>query len=155
MLVCIADSVLFVSALVCIICIILATIYIFRESLCNCPPADRHNRNARHPHHNGSSHHNGGPDPLDPPPPYSESASRTYEPGTHLINRRPHVPVQVNAQVSRTPPLTRAYDWERGPASRAPAGPIQAPVRQQDRGEGSSNLGATRTSTGYGRSKVR
>jgi hypothetical protein len=95
-----------------------------------------------------------------PPPPYSknptEPANQGWRPGfwtgaalggaaTHLFgNRR-------QAQPASTP-----YDWERvsffsaRPASYAPAEP-----RFDNRGEGSSNLGAMRRSTGLGGSNVR
>lgn len=101
--------------------------------------------------------------PQPPPPPYSknptEPANQGWRPGfwtgaalggaaTHLFRNR------TQAQPAATP-----YDWEReqtprpsffGSRPRAPTQP-----RFDDRGEGSSNLGAMRRSTGLGGSNVR
>ncbi|OAX35661.1 DUF1183-domain-containing protein [Rhizopogon vinicolor AM-OR11-026] len=96
-----------------------------------------------------------------PPPPYTKDASSAapsdgtqWRPGfwtgaalgalgNHLLNRSPSRPGE--------------YDWER--ERRSPFGSSRArPVNSydsQDRGEGPSNLGAMRTSTGYGGSSSR
>ncbi|KAF7336671.1 OPT-domain-containing protein [Mycena venus] len=104
-------------------------------------------------------------DPSAPPPPYSKGAPTTNEPGwrpgfwtglglggaaAHLFNNRRNQ-------------NSRAYDWERERAQRPPPttggffGGQRSTARysQEDRGEGSSNLGAMRRSTGLGGSNVR
>ncbi|KAJ7756511.1 hypothetical protein DFH07DRAFT_868302 [Mycena maculata] len=94
------------------------------------------------------------------PPPYSKTAPTLNEGwrpgfwtgavlgglGTHLFNNRQN---------------TRAYDWERERSYRPPTtgsmfGQRRSSARHtEDRGEGSSNLGAMRQSTGFGGSSVR
>ncbi|KAJ7761541.1 DUF1183-domain-containing protein [Mycena maculata] len=94
------------------------------------------------------------------PPPYSKTAPTPNEGwrpgfwtgaalgglGTHLLNNRQN---------------TRAYDWERERSYRPPTtgsmfGQRRSSARHtEDRGEGSSNLGAMRQSTGFGGSSVR
>lgn len=106
-------------------------------------------------------------DPTAPPPPYSSKAAPTpneqpgWRPGfwtglglgglgAHLLNNRQNQ-------------NSRAYDWERERAHRPPptTGGLfgqRSTARdysQEDRGEGSSNLGAMRRSTGLGGSSVR
>ncbi|KAJ7104084.1 hypothetical protein B0H15DRAFT_767091 [Mycena belliarum] len=99
-----------------------------------------------------------------PPPPYSKrpfpaASSEGWRPGfwsgaslgglmTYLLNNRGND--------------RRAYDWERErsyqppPPSGSMFGQRRSTVRySQDRGEGSSNLGAMRQSTGFGGSSVR
>lgn len=106
-------------------------------------------------------------EPGAPPPPYSytkptdnTSARPGWRPGfwtgaavgglaNHMMNRR------------RNPPQP-SYDWER-PANPAPrprpslfgGGGFRRPASSDDRGEGSSNLGSMRRSTGLGGSSVR
>ncbi|OCH94863.1 DUF1183-domain-containing protein [Obba rivulosa] len=128
----------------------------------------------------GSGWFSGGSRPddrTDPPPPYSKHpSSDTSSPrgegwqpgfwtgaalgglGTYLLNRR---------ERERARPPTAAYDWESERAFRAappvqPASPSgwssnwagrRAP--NVDRGEGPSDLGRTRRSTGLGGSNVR
>lgn len=94
-----------------------------------------------------------------PPPPYTKNPSSAtpsdatqWQPGfwtgaalgvlgNHLLNRSQSRPVEY-------------YDWERerrfSPRTRPPSS-----FDSQDRGEGSSNLGVMRTSTGYGGSSSR
>ncbi|KAJ7170744.1 DUF1183-domain-containing protein [Mycena crocata] len=99
-------------------------------------------------------------DDTSPPPPYSKTApasSEGWRPGfwtgavlgglgTHFFNNRQN---------------SRAYDWERDRAYRPPAagsmfGQRRSSARYtEDRGEGSSNLGSMRQSTGFGGSSVR
>jgi len=94
---------------------------------------------------------------TSPPPPYTKDAGSgsgsQWQPGfwtgaalgalgNHILNR---------------PSESREYDWERerrlpGSISRSRLVPG---YDSQDRGEGSSNLGAMRTSTGYGGSSSR
>ncbi|RDB26261.1 Store-operated calcium entry-associated regulatory factor [Hypsizygus marmoreus] len=99
-------------------------------------------------------------DDYTPPPPYSKNptgANEGWRPGfwtgaalggiaNHLFNRRQ----------AETRPTT--WDWER----EQPRFPIfggrrtaPPPTQPDDRGEGSSNLGAIRRSTGFGGSNVR
>ncbi|KAG0695598.1 DUF1183-domain-containing protein [Suillus ampliporus] len=98
---------------------------------------------------------------TSPPPPYTKDASSSspsdgtqWQPGfwtgaalgalgNHLLNRDPSQP--------------REYDWERerrSPFSSSRSRPVPG-YDSQDRGEGPSNLGAMRTSTGYGGSSSR
>jgi len=110
----------------------------------------------------GSDHYH------DPPPPYqknnNQGADGTWRPGfwtgaavgglaNHLWNRRQADPVQ-------TRPRHTAYDWEQDRVPRSSLfgarGPTTTPRREtQDRGEGTSNLGTMRRSTGFGGSQVR
>ncbi|PCH42589.1 hypothetical protein WOLCODRAFT_132447 [Wolfiporia cocos MD-104 SS10] len=113
----------------------------------------------------------------DPPPPYtkyptsSTSASRAgWRPGfwsgaalggigTYLLNRN-------QRERERARPATAAYDWEQERVFR-PSSPSSRPsgwgfgsgrrsgFSSEDRGEGSSNLGSMRRSTGIGGSNVR
>ncbi|KAG1722270.1 DUF1183-domain-containing protein [Suillus lakei] len=97
---------------------------------------------------------------TSPPPPYtkdagsgSQSSGAQWQPGfwtgaalgalgNHLLNR---------------PSQSQEYDWERErrlPGSISRSRPVPG-YDSQDRGEGSSNLGAMRTSTGYGGSSSR
>jgi hypothetical protein len=103
----------------------------------------------------------GGTDNADAPPPYSKNnPSEPWRPGfwtgaalggiaTQLFNRRQPEPRPAE-------PGPAPYDWEgyRAVPSFFRARPAPAPARE-DRGEGSSNLGATRRSTGLGGSNVR
>ncbi|KAJ7650197.1 hypothetical protein FB45DRAFT_11973 [Roridomyces roridus] len=100
-------------------------------------------------------------DPSAPPPysknPPAEAANEGWRPGfwtgallgglgTHLYNNN------NNRQ------NTRAYDWERRQQTRynSPAGGSSFRRRpNEDRGEGPSNLGSMRQSTGFGGSSVR
>ncbi|PPQ67518.1 hypothetical protein CVT25_006059 [Psilocybe cyanescens] len=107
-----------------------------------------------------------GDNPTDPPPPYSKTpqpgSQQGWRPGfftgaalgglaNHLWNR------------PRTDPArTASYDWERRtrPVPRSSllgggSGFRQPSYRSDDRGEGSSNLGSMRRSTGLGGSSVR
>ncbi|KAJ7126930.1 DUF1183-domain-containing protein [Mycena epipterygia] len=100
-------------------------------------------------------------DDTSAPPPYSKSAPTPNEGwrpgfwtgavlgglGTHFFNNRQN---------------TRAYDWERERSYQPPTttgsifGQRRSTARQtEDRGEGSSNLGSMRRSTGLGGSSVR
>ncbi|GLB40405.1 putative oligopeptide transporter [Lyophyllum shimeji] len=102
-----------------------------------------------------------------PPPPYSKTppdGSQGWRPGfwtgavlggalNHLYNR-------VRAQPQPQPePRARptVWDWERPqPRSSMFGGrPVTTSAQYDDRGEGSSNLGSLRRSTGYGGSNVR
>lgn len=98
-------------------------------------------------------------DPNIPPPPYSKTTSEAsqgsgWRPGfwtgaalgglgAALLNR---------GQTREAAQRPASYDWER-----APLFSRRSPVtsRSDDRGEGSSNLGAMRRSTGLGGSNVR
>lgn len=124
-------------------------------------PCLRRNRSdANHvspPSYPGDRQNRPGPDGsyyTSPPPPYTKDAgsgnSSQWQPGfwtgaalgalgNHLLNR---------------PSESREYDWER--ERRLPGSLSRSrPVASQDRGEGSSNLGAMRTSVGYGGSSSR
>ncbi|KAJ7475902.1 hypothetical protein FB451DRAFT_261752 [Mycena latifolia] len=99
-------------------------------------------------------------DTSSPPPPYSKSTPNPNEGwrpgfwsgailgglGAHLFNNRGN---------------NRAYDWERERSYQRPPtssmfGQRRSSARySEDRGEGSSNLGAMRQSTGFGSSSVR
>jgi len=100
-----------------------------------------------------------------PPPPYSKTPQHPtgsgWRPGfwtgaalgglaNHIWNRQRDEPVRATS-----------YDWERyrqpQPQPRMPffGGGGSRPVSNEDRGEGSSNLGSMRRSTGLGGSKVR
>lgn len=126
----------------------------------NSGPSTGYNRGS------GSTPNYGGPggwfpgtdEPQAPPPPYTKNpsnASDTWQPGfwtgtalgaagTYLMNR--------NNERRRSPPLPRArWDWERSATSSRPSSEFD----NTDRGEGSSNLGAMRSSTGFGGSRVR
>jgi len=97
-----------------------------------------------------------------PPPPYSKSApepgAQPWRPGfwtgaalgglgAHLLNRR---------QPANPEPRAVPWDWEREPNRRAPIfGGRRMPSGSEDRGEGSSDLGGMRRSTGLGGSRVR
>ncbi|KAH7919507.1 hypothetical protein BV22DRAFT_856636 [Leucogyrophana mollusca] len=103
--------------------------------------------------------------PGSPPPPYTKNPSHDtpadgtqWRPGfwtgaalgglgAHLLNR------------SRSQPRAAAYDWEedRTPfrGRTRPVSSFEDRGRDRDRGEGSSNLGAMRSSTGYGGSSTR
>ncbi|KAJ6619815.1 hypothetical protein B0H10DRAFT_1793068 [Mycena sp. CBHHK59/15] len=94
------------------------------------------------------------------PPPYSKTAPPTNEGwrpgfwtgavlgglGNHFLNNR--------RQTGYNP---RAYDWERSQSYRPPSmfGQWRNTAQSEDRGEGSSNLGPMRQSTGIGGSNVR
>jgi len=118
------------------------------------------------PTHNnrGSTPGYGGPggwfpgtdEPNAPPPPYTKHTSNdAWQPGfwtgtalgaagTYLMNR--------NNERRRSPPPQRArWDWERSATTSRPSPRFD----NSDRGEGSSNLGAMRSSTGFGGSRVR
>ncbi|PFH53035.1 hypothetical protein AMATHDRAFT_138919 [Amanita thiersii Skay4041] len=107
----------------------------------------------------------------DPPPPYSanykppNSSNQGWRPGfwtgaavgglaTHLFSRRRQPP---------PPPAPTPYDWERQRSFRMPFfsrfNTQRAPVRPNfdydDRGEGPSNLGSMRRSTGFSGTNVR
>ena len=95
---------------------------------------------------------------MDEPPPYPKpEGNQGWRPGfwtgaalggfaNHLINRQRPEP--------RVAPV--AYDWERVPGASFFGGRRTPPVaRYDDRGEGPSNLGAMRRSTGLGGSTVR
>ncbi|KAF8349163.1 hypothetical protein F5887DRAFT_553632 [Amanita rubescens] len=109
----------------------------------------------------------------EPPPPYTDDRQKRNEsaegwrPGfwsgaalgglaTHLFNRNSSQP---QAQPDRAAP----YDWERERSFQIPfvsrplrrAAPSQPARNDDDRGEGSSNLGSMRRSTGYGGTNVR
>ncbi|KAF8206365.1 hypothetical protein K438DRAFT_1817060 [Mycena galopus ATCC 62051] len=111
---------------------------------------------------------NNNDDPTAPPPPYSKGAAPTAnEPGwrpgfwtgaamgglgAHLFNNN-----RQNQNQN-----SRSYDWERERSNQRPptnsglfGQRSTARYSQEDRGEGSSNLGATRRSTGFGGSSVR
>jgi len=98
---------------------------------------------------------------TSPPPPYTKDPSSAapsdaaqWRPGfwtgaalgalgNHLLNRRQSQPGE--------------YDWERerrSPFSSSRIRPLSS-YDSQNRGEGSSNLGAMRTSAGYGGSRTR
>jgi len=106
-----------------------------------------------------------------PPPPYSkhpQSESRGGQPGfwtgaalgglgTYLLSRNSR---QASPPPPReVPPVRRFWDWERTSAGRAeaPFASARRPSRfdTADRGEGSSNLGSMRSSTGFGGSSSR
>lgn len=113
--------------------------------------------------------------PNEPPPPYSKysnaSASTAADPGwrpgfwtgaalgglgTYLLG---------NQAGRQAPPTATQYDWERERQARMPrVSPMANPgyptqrrsfFSSDDRGEGSSNLGSMRRSTGFGGSNVR
>ncbi|KAH9939527.1 hypothetical protein B0H21DRAFT_756691 [Amylocystis lapponica] len=104
-------------------------------------------------------------DPSGRPPPYSKSAQSPataqdgWRPGfwtgaalgglgTYLFNRR--------ERVRETGARPAMYDWERERTFLPVRGMRRAPSSSHDdRGEGPSNLGAMRRSTGYGGSNVR
>ncbi|KAG6813403.1 hypothetical protein H0H92_011381 [Tricholoma furcatifolium] len=107
---------------------------------------------------------------YQPPPPYSKDAAQGadanqgWQPGfwtgaaiggalSHMFNRAP-------ASTTEQEPRPSTYDWERPHSSRPQSssfgGRRTTPsTRSEDRGEGSSNLGSMRRSTGLGGSKVR
>jgi SOCE-associated regulatory factor of calcium homoeostasis len=100
----------------------------------------------------------------DAPPPYSKSSpegtqSQGWRPGfwtgaavgaagAHLFNR---------SSTTNTVPPSTPWDWERERTSSSSwfSGGRSTTSNSNDRGEGSSNLGATRRSTGLGGSNVR
>ena len=105
----------------------------------------------------------------DPPPPYTDDRKRnqpseSWRPGFwsgaalgglagHLLNRNQPRPQTQNAP----------YDWERERSFQIPfisrplrrATPSRSAWNDDDRGEGSSNLGSMRRSTGHGGTNVR
>ena len=111
----------------------------------------------------------------DPPPPYTDSrkgnqSSENWRPGfwsgaalggiaAHLLNRNQPRPQAQNPPVDRAAP----YDWERERSFQIPfisrplrrAAPSRPAWNDDDRGEGSSNLGSMRRSTGHGGTNVR
>ncbi|KAH7915657.1 DUF1183-domain-containing protein [Hygrophoropsis aurantiaca] len=124
----------------------------------NYPPSGNFQR-ITPPRYPGAGGGSGNFHPGSPPPPYTKNPPEgsMWNPGfwtgaalgglgAHLLNR------------SRSQP-TRLYDWEeeRSPftARRRPTSNYDDRDRNWDRGEGSSNLGATRSSTGYGGSRSR
>jgi len=119
--------------------------------------------------YNGPDHRRRSP---SPPPPYSKNSSSQSQGqgggpgfwtgvaaggvGSYLYNR---------ATQPRPQPQPATWDWERPGIARS-SGPFGQPQPQpsrwgstprfnDDRGEGSSNLGSMRTSTGFGGSNVR
>lgn len=96
-----------------------------------------------------------------PPPPYTKDAgSATPNDGTQW---RPGfftgaaLGMLGNHLLNRNASRSGDYDWERerrSPFSSPRIRPVSS-YDSQDRGEGSSNLGAMRTSTGYGSSSSR
>lgn len=106
----------------------------------------------------------GDPDSHAPPPPYSKTApgpnAGAWQPGfwtgaalggmgTYLMNRNND---RQRPPPRDAPPRAR-WDWEQTAASPRPS--PRAGFGNMDRGEGSSNLGSMRSSTGYGGSRVR
>lgn len=107
----------------------------------------------------GDNHGHDG-DSSPPPPPYSKnpsdaSQSSSYRPGfwtgaavgglgASLLNNR--------RQTNQPQQRQASYDWEQ---SRPSNSFMQRSRTSDDRGEGSSNLGAMRSSTGLGGSNVR
>lgn len=130
----------------------------FGSSRTRSPPGPR----PYNPSYGRPSWFPGGHDYSDPPPPYPKpSTDEGWRPGfwtgaalgglgTHLFNS------------ARRPQATR-YDWERDRFTQGAFRPTTPPTsftsgRQHssdDRGEGSSNLGSMRRSTGFGGSNVR
>jgi hypothetical protein len=115
----------------------------------------------------GSTPNYGGPGGWFPgtgephaPPPYTKHASNSndaWQPGfwtgtavgatgTYLMNRN-----NDRRRPSPPAPPRAAWDWERT----ATSSHSSSRVDNSDRGEGSSNLGAMRSSVGYGGSRVR
>ncbi|KAF8917475.1 hypothetical protein CPB85DRAFT_1286068 [Mucidula mucida] len=111
--------------------------------------------------------------PRAPPPPYSKSAPGTQQEsgwspgfwsgaalgglGAHLLNRGN----RREPEPRQEPPARRFWDWER-PAANRPSYFTPESTRRSsyhyssdDRGEGTSNLGTMRRSTGLGGSNVR
>ncbi|KAF9474252.1 DUF1183-domain-containing protein [Pholiota conissans] len=153
--------------------LLLFIVYSFVQSCLRnnaAPRAPRPAGNNYGPGGGGSGFFPGGYRDDAPPPPYSKTQQDSaagsgwgaWRPGfwtgaalggiaNHYFNR---------AQGQYATP--RAYDWERRappPARTSPFGGGSSGYRRQtsddDRGEGSSNLGATRRSTGLGGSRVR
>ncbi|KAF9042649.1 DUF1183-domain-containing protein [Hymenopellis radicata] len=111
--------------------------------------------------------------PRAPPPPYSKSPPRTeqetgWQPGfwtgaalgglgAHLLNRGD----RREPEARQEPPPRRFWDWERAGAYRPGYFASDSTRRSSynhnndDRGEGTSNLGTMRRSTGLGGSNVR
>ncbi|KAF9048643.1 hypothetical protein BJ165DRAFT_1040385 [Panaeolus papilionaceus] len=152
---------------------LIVILYKFISSCLGGDSAPRNNRTTNNTRPTGGSgwfpgHHPN--DPQGPPPPYSKYSSNSqtqsgWQPGfwtgaaagglaNHLWNRSRAEPVR-----------TSAYDWEqvnRQPRSSffntgsSPGfGSGYRPQPNTDRGEGSSNLGSIRRSTGYGGSRTR
>jgi len=111
-------------------------------------------------------------DHANPPPPYTKNAPNSssqggWQPGfwtgAVLGGLTNHLWKRNNSNQAPPPPPTRSYDWERfrpQPSSSffGNIGVNSRPTRRyedDDRGEGNSNLGAIRRSTGIGGSKVR
>lgn len=101
-------------------------------------------------------------DDYAPPPPYTKTTTdQGWRPGfwtgaalgglgAHLFNnRRPR-----NDDVPPPPPTRRLWDWENSRGSGV-FGRRRTSYEPDDRGEGPSNLGTMRTSTGLGGSNVR
>ncbi|THH28242.1 hypothetical protein EUX98_g5952 [Antrodiella citrinella] len=114
----------------------------------------------------------GPPTHTDPPPPYSKSSNTTAQAdpqggwtpgfwtgaalgglGTYLMNRQP----QQQRRHPSPPPAVFAERVVRGPFgfSSARVPPTRTDYGDDDRGEGPSNLGQIRRSTGFGGSNVR
>jgi hypothetical protein len=113
----------------------------------------------------------------DPPPPYTDNRKRNQSPAgenwrpgfwsgaalgglaAHLFNRNQSQPQAQNPPVDRAAP----YDWERDRSFQIPfisrplrrAAPSRPAWNDDDRGEGSSNLGSMRRSTVHGGTSVR
>lgn len=117
----------------------------------------------------GSSWFPGGFDsttrPRPPPPPYSSKnvpeEGRGWMPGFWTGAALGSLGTYFASGRRTEPEPPRAYDWERARGtsssffSRRPAPSPPPHSNSDDRGEGSSNLGPMRRSTGYGGSNVR
>lgn len=104
----------------------------------------------------------GGPDNMHPPPPYSKDstdaapAANPWRPGFWTGAALAGIGGQLLNNRNRQPGYgARPYDWEDDAPREERPRRRQPPPAPRDRGEGSSNLGSMRSSTGLGGSSVR
>ncbi|KAK0480012.1 hypothetical protein IW261DRAFT_1336157 [Armillaria novae-zelandiae] len=141
--------------------VVLALIaYSFLKSCCGRPTTT--NRRPQNPGSSSGWFPGGYGDDHAPPPPYTKrTTDQGWTPGfwtgaalgglgAHLFNnRRPR-----NDANPPPPPTRRLWDWENSRGSSV-FGRRRTSYEFEDRGEGPSNLGTMRTSTGLGGSNVR
>jgi len=93
-------------------------------------------------------------DSMNSPPPYSKNSSQSsgWRPGFWTGAAVGTLGASLFNNRGRARPPNQTYDWER---ERSYPSPLRSDSNLNDRGEGSSNLGPMRRSTGLGGSNVR
>ena len=137
-------------------------LFILYSFLKSCLRRDTAHRQTPNHRPDGSGWFSGGPrgyNSRPPPPPYSKDpvtpGNNSWTPGFWTGAALGGLGTYLMSDRRRTEE-PRMYDWERARNPRAPLfGGGRMSRNSEDRGEGSSNLGAMRRSTGFGGSTVR